>query len=142
MTHSRNKGASGERELAGLIHDHLGVRMVRNLEQSRAGGHDLVVHETSTGTVADRLREFAPEVKRHRRATETLRQTWWTQACEQAAVAGLLPLLAYREDRAAWRLVLPLAQINPELPDDLVADLDLPAFCAVVRDTAPIQSRR
>lgn len=135
MTNSRNKGASAERELAGLIHDHLGVRMVRNLEQSRAGGHDLVVHDDSTGVVADRLRQFALEVKRHRRATESLISRWWAQACTQADAASLQPLLAYREDRAAWRLVLPLAEINPDMPADLVVHLDLPTFCCVMRET-------
>ena len=34
----RSKGSAGERELARLIDEHLGIRLVRNLEQSRRGG--------------------------------------------------------------------------------------------------------
>ena len=37
----RRKGADGERELAKLLYDRLGVELKRNLEQSRNGGYDL-----------------------------------------------------------------------------------------------------
>ena len=49
---SRRKGASGEREFAAALDDLLGIRLTRNLEQSRGGGHDLELPEDSAGPVA------------------------------------------------------------------------------------------
>ena len=66
---SRTKGASSEREVAGLIHDHLGVRLVRILTQSRDGGYDLEPARNQTGPVVDCLRGVALEVKRYQAVT-------------------------------------------------------------------------
>lgn len=140
MKNSRQKGADGERELAGLIHDQLGVRMVRNLEQSRSGGHDLVVHPDSDGSVADRLRDFAVEVKRHRRATQALLATWWGQTVEQAVAVHGIPALAYREDRQDWLVIIPMTAMHPDMPAapglNWTTTLRLPGWCAFVRETA------
>lgn len=38
---SRNKGASAEREFSNIIYQWAGIRLIRNLEQSRSGGFDL-----------------------------------------------------------------------------------------------------
>lgn len=65
---ARNQGASAERELARAIFDELGVRLVRNLEQSRRGGYDLVPDAEATGPLADWLGRCAIEVKRHAKA--------------------------------------------------------------------------
>ena len=43
MVNSQRKGASAEREVAGLIALNLGIKLKRNLEQTRGGGHDLVL---------------------------------------------------------------------------------------------------
>ena len=135
---SRNKGSNAERELAARIHEHLGIRLIRNLEQSRAGGHDLVLAEGETGPVAAALARYAIEAKRHARATPALLAGWWKQAQGQAAEAGLIPALAYRADRAPWRVVLPLSELRPDLPPwpgvEFTADLSLPAWCALVRE--------
>ena len=134
----RTKGAAAERELAGLLRDELGVRLVRNLEQSRRGGHDLIVADDETGPVAVALARYAIEVKRHAKAPPGLLATWWRQAEEQAMRAGLVPALAYRADRLPWRFILPLTELHPDLTRapgiDYTADLSLPAFCAVVRE--------
>jgi Holliday junction resolvase len=136
----RTKGASGERELANLIHLHLGVRLARNLEQSRRGGHDLIPHPEDTGPVAQELARFAIEVKRHAKATPALLRDWWTQATEQARRAGLVPCLAYREDRQEWRVVLPLSALQPSLEPweghEWTADLSLLGFVTLVREAA------
>ncbi|MBA2591163.1 MAG: hypothetical protein H0U97_02440, partial [Gammaproteobacteria bacterium] len=42
MTDSRRKGKAGEREAALLLQDLLGTAVVRNLTQTRDGGHDLI----------------------------------------------------------------------------------------------------
>jgi hypothetical protein len=95
---SRAKGADAERELARVIRDHLGVRMVRNLEQYRRGGHDLVPHEDETGPVAAVLGRYAIEAKRYAKASQHLLKGWWAETCVQAERVGLLPCLCYRED--------------------------------------------
>ena len=124
---SRDKGASGERELARLLADELGTAVTRNLAQSRSGGHDL-----------DGCGPFALEVKRAARATPALRTRWWAQAREQADRAGLLPALAYRQDRAGWRFVLPLSAVAPGAfgpwADDELVEVELSAFAAIVRE--------
>ena len=42
MINSQRKGAGTEREVAGLIALNLGIKLKRNLEQTRGGGHDLI----------------------------------------------------------------------------------------------------
>ena len=139
MTNGRTKGASAERELAAAIGAELGVRLVRNLEQPRDGGRDLDVHPEEAGAVADVLRCWAIEVKRHARATPALLRAWWQQTQAQAAAVSRLPALAYRADRGPWRVVVPLAELRPDLPSwhgwDWTAELSLPGFCALVRET-------
>lgn len=89
---SKSKGARGERELANILAEHLGIDVARNLSQSRDGGHDL-----------DGL-PLAVEVKRR----ETLRLgEWWQQAVEQAYVCGKVPALAFRQNRQPWQFLVP-----------------------------------
>jgi hypothetical protein len=134
----RTKGAAGERELCAAIRDELGVRLLRNLEQSRRGGFDLVPADDQTGPVAVALARLAIEVKRHAAASPGTIGTWWRQAETQAETAGLVPCLAYRADRAPWRFVLPLAAVHPDLPRagglPFTADLSLVGFAAIVRE--------
>jgi hypothetical protein len=135
---SRTKGATGEREFAGLIHDELGIRMVRRLTQYQSGGCDLQLAEGESGPIAQSLDRYAYEVKRHRKATPALLRAWWAQACNQADDTGKTPALAYREDRAHWRVLIPLAALDNRLPHasgiEWTAALSIAAFCAVVRE--------
>ena len=134
----RTKGAAAERELSGLIFAELGVKLARNLDQSRRGGHDLIVTD-ATGPVAACLARYAVEVKRHATAPPGSVTAWWGQTAQQAARAGLVPCLAYRADRRDWRFVLPLVELRPDLTRapgiDFTADLSLPAFCAIIRES-------
>lgn len=92
----RAKGASGELELARLLTRWaldvgIDLNMVRNLEQTRSGGHDLL------GCPG-----LAIECKR----VETLDVNgWWRQCVRQATEAGLQPLLCYRQNRKSWFFV-------------------------------------
>lgn len=137
---SRQKGAGAEREFAGLIADWAGIRLIRNLEQTRSGGHDLIVHPDEAGPVADAFRQLAIECKRYQTATDAQIQKWWAQAVIQAEGAGLIPLLAYRANRAAWRVVVPICRINPALGTsqqiEHAATLTVEGFCLVVRESA------
>lgn len=110
---SRNKGAAGEREVAKLLNDLLGVVLVRNLDQWRSGGFDL------TG-----LKGWAIEVKR---AKKPLLKQWWQQTVDQAEPADLKPVLFYRLDHQPWRVVLPVNLLSKGLC--LSKELD---YCAEV----------
>lgn len=135
---SRAKGVAAERELAGELLEWLGVRLVRNLDQSRAGGHDLVVAPDQPGPAAAVMRRYALEVKRRARVTRADLLAWWSQAEAQAQAAALVPVLAYRADRSPWRIIVPLAEVRPGLtlaPGlDYTADLSVPAFCSLIRE--------
>jgi Holliday junction resolvase len=130
---SRQKGAGAEREFAGLIHDWSGVRLIRNLEQTRSGGHDLIVHPDEVGSVADAFRKLAIECKRYQTATDAQIQKWWAQAVMQGDQAGLKPVLAYRANRSPWRVIVPLALVNPSLSQNsqlpYTATLSVEGFC-------------
>ena len=95
---SRRKGATAEREVAAILADHLGVPVVRNLEQTRDGGHDLLGLP------------FAIEVKR--KASGYL-SAWWDQTIEQAG--DRLPVLVYRFDRQPWLMEVRACDLMPSL---------------------------
>ena len=138
---SRAKGASAERKFAGLVQDWAGVKLIRNLEQTRSGGHDLIVHPDEVGTVSDVFRHLAIECKRYQAVTEGSIQKWWAQAVVQAAGAGLIPVLAYRANRSPWRVVVPLALANPSLCRsnhiDYTATLSVEGFCHLIAEVHP-----
>ena len=136
---SRRKGATGEREFSAALAGLIGVTLARNLEQSRKGGHDLILPDDATGPVAETLARLAVEVKRYREAPPGRLALWWSQAVSQADRAGLWPALAYRADRHPWRVRLPLGCVRPDLfplwaDNELTADLPLPAFASLVRE--------
>lgn len=100
----RDKGKSGEREIAALVRDATGWDVRRRVRQ-HDGDSDL------TGAPG-----WAVEVKRHRSATRGDVAAWWRQAVAQAG--ELLPVLFYRLDRDEWRAVWPLAPLVAVQPCD------------------------
>jgi Holliday junction resolvase len=94
---AKNKGGAGEREIATLLNDRLGLDIKRNLEQCRSGGYDLVG-----------LDGIALEVKRCKALSM---KSWWDQAVAQAETLGLVPVLVYRLDRKQWQFVLPYSAL-------------------------------
>jgi len=136
---SKQKGASSEREFAGLIHDHLGVKLVRVLDQSRAGGFDLAVSPDQAGPVVETVRGLALEVKRYNAITPSLMERFWSQAVRQAEAAGLIPALAWRADRQPWKVTIPLAWLcgmGTSMDLEFTATLAVEAFCLAVRERA------
>ncbi|MDD5036675.1 MAG: hypothetical protein PHE55_18200 [Methylococcaceae bacterium] len=136
---SRDKGATGEREFARLLHEHLGVKLVRNLEQSRSGGYDLEAE--GKDPTAEALGRFAIECKRYAATTPGSIAKWWGQAVQQAHDAERIPALAYRADRQEWRVTLPLSVLDSETFGDWqgiewTAALSVPAFCTLIRERA------
>lgn len=119
----RRKGAAGERELARLLTEELGVDIWRNLEQVRSGGADLLG-----------LACWSIEVKRQERLALP---TWWRQACAEAG--EYLPVLAYRQSRRPWRFRLPLEIVmDPSVERDWITrphcELDFAGFCLLSRE--------
>jgi hypothetical protein len=91
MINSRTKGAVAEREIFNILSDCLGVKVERNLVQTREGGSDTVVGD------------WAIEVKRQ----ETLSvAAWWVQAEIQAKRVNKKPMLIYRKSRMPWRVIV------------------------------------
>ena len=137
MTNSRHKGASGERELFKLLGESLGIKVERNLSQTRDGGYDTLVGD------------FCVECKR---AEVLCLPEWWRQTVTQANASGKRPMLIYRPSRHPWRVrvtgadYVALNAFNGSLSDvatklatlhalDDIIELDLPAAIRLIRLT-------
>lgn len=99
----RNKGAAGERELAGILQDNLGFEVKRNLGQARDGEDDITIQK------------FRIEVKRQ----ERLQVDKWSEQVESCSKPGEVPVLAYRRNGQPWRVCLKLEDFIPLLRDAL-----------------------
>ena len=100
---SRRKGAKGEREFCEWIRDLLDLdeTPVRNLEQTRSGGADILGVDP-----------FIFEVKRVEKLS--LRR-WWIQVAKVGLQLNrnrtkdsvqLHPVVAYRQNRQPWRILI------------------------------------
>ena len=141
-TNSRRKGMTGELEFSKIVEGLLGVRLARNLSQTRDGGHDLGApgEGAGVGIIDAFLSRYAIEVKRHHAITQADVTRFWNQAQAQASTAGKIPVLAYRADREEWRVVLPFCELNAAFGawpgDSWTASISVEAFCALVREGA------
>lgn len=99
----RQKGAAGEREIAGILSDELGFVVTRNLGQARDGGDDLTIQK------------FRIEVKRQ----ERLQVMAWCEQVEKTCRAGDVPVVAFRQNGKPWKIVLRLDDFIPMLRDQL-----------------------
>lgn len=98
---SRNKGASGEREVVHLIQIHAGAKMRRKLSQyQQQGDCDL---EPADQPSAERFGRYAIEVKRRASMSHATRDRFWLEA-ERQAGADKEPILFFRGDREPWRV--------------------------------------
>jgi hypothetical protein len=114
----RNKGAAAEREFSRLVFDGIGVRLARNLEQSRAGGCDLIVTGPMVAPAAQYIAGLSIEIKRYAQAVPSDIRTWWEQATAQAIRAEREPMLAYKLDRRDWAILVPLHCLHRQAPRD------------------------
>lgn len=124
---SRNKGADGERELINLIRDNTGLKLERNLAQSFGGGHDLLG-----------LEEWAIECKRYHVVDLSAKKIFWRQAVDQAKRIDKRPVVAYREDRRPWRVIVAWPSDDDLYPIesfDATAEISLELFCVLIRET-------
>ena len=128
MTNGRNKGASFEREVSLLIHDQLGVKVKRDLEQYRlAGKGDLIG-----------LDGWLIECKRYANTTANNihKDAWWSQTCGAALLTGERPVLIYKFDRQPIRCVVYLSAINDAFSNKQdIATISFETWCMLVRES-------
>ena len=119
----RNKGARGERELAKLLEENLGLEVTRNLLQTREGGYDL------NGL------PVALEVKR---CEQLQLKRWWEQAMDQAIFSNSkkLPVLAWRQNGRKWTFRVPVTFFCGPCKTDWghTADIGIDTFCLLIRE--------
>lgn len=87
---SRQKGKSGEREIAALLTVLTGFDVRRKVRQ-HAGDSDI-----------EGVDGWEIEAKRYAAASPAVIKLWWRQAVEQAARTGAKPVLFFRLDRGNW----------------------------------------
>jgi Holliday junction resolvase len=88
----RNKGATGERELAALLSDALGRVVKRNLGQAREGGCDI------------NIQHWNIECKRQ----EKIKIYDWMQQAKESCAAGQSPVVAFRKNGKDWLVTMTL----------------------------------
>lgn len=130
---SRAKGKAGERELIGelkeLLPPEMTSELTRNLDQTRDGGHDILG-----------LGDWALEVKRYAEVKPADLERFWEQATTQARNDNKRPVLAYRQDRRPWRVVLRISDVGGsggELYEHTV-EMALSLFAQIVRKDAHV----
>lgn len=130
---SRTKGAGGELELCRIFGAQLGIRAVRNLDQTRAGGIRGDILQDVDGVVEAFPAGFVVECKR---SAGRFQAGWWVQAKKQAKQAKGIPALCYRQDRGQWAVRLRGSDLVEELKDESGAwvEMGLEDFCTVVRE--------
>ena len=127
---SRNKGKRGEREVAAIISDLLGVSASRRVRQ-REGDSDILG-----------VPGWSIEVKRCEKADPADIRRWWAQAVAQALATSecVLPALFYRPSRRDWRVVWPasalLAGDTAWLDYEQTAESSPEVWASVVREVA------
>lgn len=121
---SREKGKRGEREVARIISDLLGVEAKRRVRQHDGDSDILGVFGWSIESKNCKRLELA---------------TWWRQACGQTG-PDELPALFYKVPHKGWRVRWPLSVLLTEqsagqwLDPDWTADTTPEAWAAVVRE--------
>ena len=128
MTNSRNKGLRFELQIASLLDDELGIKLHRNLEQTRTADHgDLISSDPGW--------PFCIECKRYAKGYLP-KDDWWEQVCTASDLVRKIPILVYKFDRLPIRVRVPIALVQLEKTYDkrYVADLDLPTFCYLARE--------
>lgn len=116
------KEQRGQREIVNLLKDE-GFSASRNLQQTRDGGHDLIIEGHSV----------AVECKR---AAKPLINQWWQQCERQARQAGLTPVLVYKLDRKPIRAIMPLQMIDSSHDERYLCEVDFATFAYLLRECA------
>ena len=125
---SRAKGKSAEREVINLLQPLLPyLKLERNLDQTRDGGHDI-----------KGMGRWAAEVKRYAEVAPADFKRFWQQTLDQAKAIHKWPVLFVREDRRDWVVYVRLEDICDGMldPDDwCVVGLSIDGFVKVFKLT-------
>ncbi len=100
MVNARNKGTRGERNVAGEYLVHMGIRLKRDLEQTRFADRGDLIPD------GDFDWPFCIEVKTYGGLNVTHQPSWWQQVSKAADAQKLMPVLWYKYDRRDWRVVM------------------------------------
>jgi hypothetical protein len=132
VTNGRTKGAAFERQIAQLLHLHLGINFKRDIEQYRAADHgDLI---------CDAYFPFVIECKRYADGPIGGKPEWWGQADKAARAMTKLPCLIYKYDRKPIRVVITLEAIvlaidpQAQASEDGHVEMDIETFCYIARE--------
>lgn len=68
----------------------------------------MIIDTGQPSHIAAQLDKYAIECKRYATVSQASLCTFWVQTVKQAQDVKKIPLLAYRANRSAWRIVLPL----------------------------------
>ena len=123
---SRRKGATYENEIAGQLHDRLGITFRRDLEQYRATERGDLIPD-------DEAFPFVIECKRHAEGVNCL-AAWKAQAVAAAKAARKRPAVIFRFDRQQTRVAVPLSALCDAWPADDWAEVSLDGFCLLARE--------
>lgn len=128
----RGKGHNGENEFCKILNVALQPkrRITRNIDQVRMGGADIIA-----------VRPFAIEVKRQ----ETLLlNSWLAQAVSQTTKHNPVPVLAYRQNRKKWNIMLPSWFVCDEsfYMKEAFVSVTLEHFLYIVEQTRKSDSKR
>jgi|TARA_Y100000310_G_scaffold340615_1_gene437075 Holliday junction resolvase len=120
VVNSNRKGKVGEREVATILRDELGIAVHRNwAEQAARGGVDLIG-----------VPFWAIEIKRAKKYLSD----WWTQAASQARILDDKPVLIYKLDRKQWKAQICYCALVPDSHLHFKLEMDLPDWCSIVRE--------
>ena len=132
MTNSRNKGLRFELQVAHLIDDELGIKLYRDLEQTRTADHgDLISSDSSW--------PFVIECKRYAKGylPKDGKDSWWQQVCTASTLVRKIPILVYKFDRLPIRVRVPISFVQllkGEHDWRYYTDMDFPTFCYLARE--------
>ena len=116
--------------------------VIETLIAAAPQGSQANFYRTSAGAEIDLVltlaggRRWAIEIKRHEQLSIG---AWWRQATQQAEQAGAVPVLAYRQSRKPWAVVVPLEKLTGK-PSPHTAQLTLEGFAEIIRQTSTTQN--
>ena len=100
---NRNRGNAYEREIVGILREHLGIEVKRNLSQTRDSGADIL------------LDRYVIECKR--RAKIAVYE--WMDQAEEACQIGQRPIVVCRGDGKPSLVIMNLADFLPLLGNEI-----------------------
>lgn len=127
MINSRAKGRSFELQIAKILHDELGCKFYRDLEQYRSVDRgDLITDDLDF--------PFIVECKAYKSGNKC-DPDWQRQASRAAIAASKMPVVIYKFNYRDITCSVPMEVINPAYAKcGFWADISMDAFCYLARE--------